>query len=138
MNVFVYGTLMDPATADSVLEEYEFRGDATLEGLSRVAGRYPTLAPGGTTAGRILATTDIESLDQYEGVDRDLYCRLSLPLAGGGTVECYIGDPELLGAPTEWPGTGSFAERVARYCRDQRVVVQSASAGADDTDSGPA
>lgn len=125
MDVFVYGTLTDHATTSAVLDEYEYRCSAELVGLHRVDGRYPTLAPGGTTAGRILVTSDIEALDTYEGVDKDLYVRRAIPRANtADTVACYIGDPAALGAPVEWPGTGPFTEQVARYCTDNSVVVR--------------
>lgn len=129
MEVFVYGTLTDHATASAILDEYEYRGSAELVGLHRVDGRYPTLAPGGTTAGRILATPERDALDAYEGVDRGLYCRQSVPRADGdGTVECYVGDPAALNAPVDWPGEDSFPERVARFCADTHVVVRVNSA----------
>lgn len=125
MDVFVYGTLTDHATTGAVLSEYEYRCSAELVGLHRIDGRYPTLAPGGTTAGRILATPDVEALDEYEGVDRGLYCRQSVPRAdGSGTVACYIGDPDAVRAPVEWPGDGSFQHRVDRYCSQNGVVVR--------------
>jgi gamma-glutamylcyclotransferase (GGCT)/AIG2-like uncharacterized protein YtfP len=94
MDVFVYGTLTDDATARAILDEYDYRGPAELVGLHRIDGRYPTLAPGGRTEGRILSTPDREALDEYEGVDRELYCRVSLPLDrpdADSAVECYIG-----------------------------------------------
>lgn len=125
MDVFVYGTLTDHATTTAVLDEYEYRCPAELVGLHRVDGRYPTLAPGGTTAGRILVTPEVEALDAYEGVDRGLYCRRPLPRADGdGTVACYVGDPEALGAAVEWPGTGPFQRRVDRYYEANDVVVR--------------
>ncbi|MFC7019933.1 MULTISPECIES: gamma-glutamylcyclotransferase family protein [Haloarcula] len=126
MEVFVYGTLTDPATAASVLETYTYRGSATLAGLHRVDGRYPTLAPGGTADGRLLWTPEVTALDAYEGVDRGLYVRVSLPRADttGQRVECYVGDPAALDAPVEWPGTGPFADRVRRVCRSEDVGVR--------------
>ncbi|MDS0261470.1 gamma-glutamylcyclotransferase [Haloarcula sp. S1CR25-12] len=124
MDVFVYGTLTEPSTARRVLDRFAFRGDAELDGLHRVEGRYPTLAPGGTCEGRILRTPDSDALDRYEGVDRGLYCRLAIPLADSGTVECYVGDPSALGASAAWPGSGPFADRVEQYCRSHDVVVE--------------
>lgn len=127
MDVFVYGTLVEPETAGSVLTAFEYDGAATLVGLDRVDGAYPTLAPGGTTDGRLLVTDETATLDRYEGVDRGLYTRVSLPVENGeGTVECYVGDPTALEAPAEWPGTGPFPERVRRYCRDNDVRVRRA------------
>lgn len=125
MDVFVYGTLTDHATTTAVLDEYEYRCPAELVGLHRIDGRYPTLAPGGTTMGRILTTPEIGALDAYEGVDRNLYCRRSLPRAhGNGTVACYIGDPEALEADVDWPGTGPFRECIDRYCDTHDVAVR--------------
>ncbi|MDS0284649.1 gamma-glutamylcyclotransferase family protein [Haloarcula onubensis] len=123
MEVFVYGTLTDPSTAARVLDRYEFRAGATLEGLHRVDGEYPTLAPGGTCDGRILSTVEGDRLDRYEGVDRGLYVRRSLPVDGGGAVECYVGNPAALGVAAEWPGAGSFADRVDRFLETNDVVV---------------
>jgi gamma-glutamylcyclotransferase (GGCT)/AIG2-like uncharacterized protein YtfP len=125
MDVFVYGTLTDHATTGAILDEYEYRGAAELVGLHRVDGRYPTLAPGGTTAGRILATPEIAALDAYEGVDRGLYCRLPIPVADGGdTVQLYVGDPAALNAPVDWPGDGPFSARVERFCDRNGVTVR--------------
>lgn len=128
--VFVYGTLTDRETASAVLDTFEYRGKATLRGLSRADGRYPTLAPGETTDGRLLSTPDIAVLDRYEGVDRGLYVRCAVPAVGGeagpvetDTVDCYVGDPGLLDAPAQWPGDDLFAERVRRYVRDNDVRV---------------
>lgn len=140
MEVFVYGTLTDPEQVARVLSTFEFHGGATLDGLRRVEGEYPTLAPGGAATGRLLETPDIEELDAYEGVERGLYVRVSVPLADGSgasadrereerderdeRVELYVGDPATLGADAEWPGSGSFAERVRRFCRENEVVVR--------------
>ena len=63
MDVFVYGTLTDSGTAASVLSTVEYRGEARLSGLHRVDGEYPTLAPGGSVRGRILATDELDRLD---------------------------------------------------------------------------
>ncbi|PSQ18610.1 gamma-glutamylcyclotransferase [Halobacteriales archaeon QS_8_69_26] len=104
MEVFVYGTLTDPDRARAVLDDgFEFGPDATLVGLRRVEGRYPTLAsptdasrrdgggPGddretGTdepsVEGRILRTDRVGVLDDYEGVDRGLYVRVRVPVHG--------------------------------------------------------
>lgn len=129
VHVFVYGTLTDPERVAEVLDEprdWSFVGDATLHGLQRVDGRYPTLAPGGRVDGRVLETDAIAALDAYEGVDRGLYVRVRVPYAdsdgvgddrgtdsdgvdddrepdGGGvddesgTVAVYVGDPDRLG-----------------------------------------
>lgn len=136
MEVFVYGTLTDPDRAGSVLDEYEYRHAAVLEGLGRVDGAYPTLAPGGRVRGRVLRTDDVATLDAYEGVDRGLYVRVSVPVAADGsagsghgrdtpaTVETYVGDPDALDAPASWPGEETFAERVREYVRSHAVRVR--------------
>lgn len=124
MDVFVYGTLTDPTTAERVLDRYDFRGAAVLDGLHRADGEYPTLLPGRQCRGRLLQTPSVTALDRYEGVDRGLYHRRSLPRPDGGTVECYIGDPDALGVTDEWPGTGTVRDRVDRYIRANDVVVR--------------
>jgi gamma-glutamylcyclotransferase (GGCT)/AIG2-like uncharacterized protein YtfP len=128
MDVFVYGTLTDPAQVARVVSEFEFRGPATLDGLHRVEGEYPTLAPCGEVSGRVLRTTEIEALDAYEGVERGLYVRVSVPWNEERTdreVAVYVGDPDALGADAEWPGDGSFADRVRQFVREEAVVVRS-------------
>ena len=122
MEVFVYGTLTDAATAGRLLDRYEFRGGAEVHGLHRVDGEYPTLVPGGTCEGRILWTPERRALDRYEGVERGLYVRGSVSVDGGGSVECYVGDPSALGVDDDWRGTGPFADRLRRY-RATDVVV---------------
>ncbi|MFC7156101.1 gamma-glutamylcyclotransferase [Halomarina halobia] len=125
MDVFVYGTLADPERADEVLDDYEYLGEATLSGLHRVDGTYPTLAPGGETRGRLLRTADLTALDAYEGVDRRLYTRVRVPSdTRDGSVWAYVGDPEALFAPVEWPSDGPFPERVRDFIRSQPVVVR--------------
>lgn len=132
VDVFVYGTLTDPAQVRRVVSasEFEFRGPATLDGLHRVEGEYPTLAPGGEVAGRVLRTTEIEALDAYEGVERGLYVRVSVPWTDSASaverdeVALYVGDPDALGADAHWPGDGSFAERVRRFVREEDVAVR--------------
>ncbi|UPV75774.1 gamma-glutamylcyclotransferase [Halorussus limi] len=126
--LFVYGTLTDPERVASVVSTYEFLGEATLHGLHRVDGRYPTLAPGGTVSGRVLRTEEIEAIDAYEGVESGLYVRVSVPRDASESdpeVDVYVGDPVALGADAEWPGTGSFPERVRRFVRENEVVVRS-------------
>jgi hypothetical protein len=113
--------------------KFEFRGTATLDGLHRVEGEYPTLAPGGEVSGRILRTPEIETLDAYEGVKSGLYVRVSVPLElpedkkeieSEDDVALYVGDPDALGADADWPGDGTFPERVRRFVREQSVVVR--------------
>ncbi|WP_267641005.1 gamma-glutamylcyclotransferase family protein [Haloarchaeobius amylolyticus] len=133
MDCFVYGTLTDPDRVAEVLDDWTFGPDAVLRGVHRVAGEYPTLAPGGRTTGRILRTDAVDTLDRYEGVDRGLYVRV--PVAwddeaaaaadtGADAVQVYVGDPAELevDAPVAWPGTGSFEERVGRYVAQECTV----------------
>lgn len=139
MLVFVYGTLTEPDRAAEVVGHADYDGAATLWGLHRVEGAYPTLAPGGSVDGRLLRVdaADLPALDAYEGVDRGLYVRVSVPLADGGEaggrpspdrgsdggVETYVGDPAALDAPADWPAPGPFAERVRRYVEREAVRV---------------
>ncbi|MFC3957723.1 gamma-glutamylcyclotransferase family protein [Halovivax cerinus] len=136
---FVYGTLTDPDRVATVLGSDEplgrdavdaiVRGDATLEGLHRVEGEYPTLAPGGRVDGRLLVVDDtgLDALDEYEGVDRGLYARVAVPcshpIVEDERVWTYVGDPERLDADAAWPGDGSFASRVRADLDDRDVVV---------------
>lgn len=117
--VFVYGTLTDPSRADALLDDWGFGADAVLTGCHRVVGRHPTLAPGGRTDGRLLVTPELDVLDAYEGVDAGLYVRVAVPLVGDreptDDAWVYVGDPERLGVPGDWPGDGPFAERVRRH-----------------------
>lgn len=123
MDVFVYGTLTDPSQTRQVLDRFEYRSSARIVGLRRIDGRYPTLAPGDQTEGRILQTDEIDALDEYEGTDRGLYVRVSVP-SERGPVAVYIGDPALLDAPVEWPGEGSFEQRVDTYLSTNDVHVE--------------
>lgn len=113
--VFVYGTLTDRERVDELLDRYELGDRVVLQGLRRVEGQYPTLAPGGECEGRLLETPEIDRLDAYEGVESGLYLRASVPVDDGESADCYVGDPEPLGADAEWPGTGPFDERVRSY-----------------------
>jgi gamma-glutamylcyclotransferase (GGCT)/AIG2-like uncharacterized protein YtfP len=126
--VFVYGTLTESDQVDEVLDDWRFAGRATLEGLARVEGRYPTLAPGGTTDGRLLTTPEVDALDAYERVDDGLYVRASVPvdppLSGHEEAVLYVGDPDRLDAPGTWPGEGPFPDRVRRVLADRDVVVR--------------
>jgi len=126
MDLFVYGTLTEPERVASVVDAFVFVGAAVLTGCHPVAGRYPTLAPGGETAGRLLRTEEIDALDAYEGVDEGLYVRVSVPRTDGGTAAVYVGDPAALGVedPVDWPGPGPFAERVRRYFDAETVTVR--------------
>lgn len=126
MDVFVYGTLLDPHRALAVVPGATFGEAATLDGLHVVEGRYPTLAPGGSVDGQLLRTDDVASLDAYEGVDDGLYVRGTVPADDGREVQVYVGDPARLdpAEPVEWPGDGSLSERVDRYLSDADVVVR--------------
>jgi len=117
MDVFVYGTLTDPNRARAVVDDARFRGAARLVGLHVVEGHYPTLAPGGSATGRILRTDHVAALHAYEGVAAGLYVRVTVPCDDGSTVQTYVGDPTRLGVAEEvdWPGAGSFADRVRAY-----------------------
>lgn len=122
--VFVYGTLTDPERAGAVLDDWRDHGPAVLEGCHRVDGRYPTLTPGGSVAGRLLVTDELDRLDAYEGVADGLYVRVPVPVRDGGTVWVYVGDPHRLDAPADWPGDGPFAERVRDYVASGSAVVR--------------
>ena len=126
MDVFVYGTLLDPHQALAVVPDATFGPDATLLGLHAVEGEYPTLAPGGEVEGQLIATEQMDALDRYEGVDDGLYVRVTVPTDDGGAVEVYVGDPDRLDSeePIEWPGDGSLPERVERYVDEAGVVVR--------------
>lgn len=127
MDVFVYGTLTDPDRAASVLETFTYRDDAVLCGLHRVAGTYPTLAPGGSVRGRLLSTPDVAALDEYEGIERGLYVRVSVPFeTDDETAAVYAGDPDALDADASWPDSGSFRERVERFVHENPVRVRRA------------
>jgi len=141
VSLIVYGTLTDGDRVDGLLAEWSFGPDAVLEGLHRIEGRYPTLAPGGRVTGRILHTPEVDELDRYEGVESGLYVRVPVPVEGAGGepgtvgdgVHVYVGDPDRLGvgADVEWPGAGSFEERVRTYIRDRDVVVRVENSGED-------
>lgn len=126
MNVFVYGTLTDPDRAGELLDSFTLGPAATLDGCHRVDGAYPTLAPGGETEGRILSTPNVRALDAYEGVERDLYVRASVP-GPDGQCAVYVGDPDRLDADATWPGEGAFADRVTRYLHEHDVRVRAAA-----------
>ncbi|WP_254761792.1 gamma-glutamylcyclotransferase family protein [Natrinema marinum] len=136
MLVFVYGTLIEPERVATVLERDPadaadaFAGRATLEGLCRVAGRYPTLVPGGSADGRLLAIdeTGLATLDEYEGVDTGLYVRVAVPIASSGPADrcfVYVGEPKRLGVDATWPGDGAFRDRVRQVVSRTDVVVRS-------------
>jgi gamma-glutamylaminecyclotransferase len=120
---FVYGTLTDRSQVETLLDRFALGPEATLQGLHRIEGRYPTLAPGGNVEGRVLETPEIDRLDAYECVESGLYIRVSVPVADGDSAECYVGDPDLLEADTEWPGAGPFEQRVRSYLDGHEVEL---------------
>lgn len=131
MNVFVYGTLTEPDRVGEVVSSYVFVGPAVLRGMHAVEGRYPTLAPGGEVAGRLLRTAEIDALDAYEGVDRGLYVRVTVPSdedsdGEGDETAVYVGDPDLLEVreTVEWPGDGPLRDRVVEFVRRNEVCIE--------------
>ena len=128
MDVFAYGTLTEPDRVADLVDSFVFVGSATLDGLRLVEGRYPTLAPGGETAGRLLRTDAVGALDAYEGVDDGPYVRETVPLDAPDdhpqTAAVYVGDPGRLGADATWPGEGAFAERVRSTLAERDVRVR--------------
>jgi len=134
MVVFVYGTLTEGDRVATVLgddADSEFVGRAPLEGLHRVDGRYPTLVPGGSVDGRLLAVDDtgLERLDHYEGVEAELYVRVAVPVtgaAGTASERCwvYVGDPDQLGVDATWPGRGALRDRVRTHVSRSDAVVR--------------
>ena len=128
MDVFVYGTLTEPDAVADVADSFVFVGPATLTGLRLVEGRYPTLAPGGETAGRLLRTEEVGALDAYEDVDGGLYVRETVPLDAPAdypeTAAVYVGDPARLDADATWPGDGPFADRVRAVLDEREVRVR--------------
>ena len=128
MDVFVYGTLTEPDAVAKVADSFVFVGPATLTGLRLVEGRYPTLAPGGETAGRLLRTEEIDALDAYEDVDGGLYVRETVPLDAPAdypeAAAVYVGDPDRLDADATWPGAGPFGGRVRSVLDDRDVRVR--------------
>ncbi len=152
--VFVYGTLTDDEQVSRLYETYQFIGRAICQGLSRVSGTYPTLVPGGRVDGRLLTVPDLGRLDAYEGVDRGLYSRFTVPVVESETVTAerqrdteprtgptdqspdeivseaavYIGEPRRLDAvgadKNPWPGSGPFDDRVGTYLQTKSVVVK--------------
>jgi len=128
MDIFVYGALTEPERVAAVADSFVFVGPATLDGLRLVEGRYPTLAPGGETAGRLLRTEAVDAIDAYEGVEGGLYVRETVPLDAPDdypeAAAVYVGDPDRLDANATWPGSGPFAERVAASLERADVRVR--------------
>ncbi|MES3161825.1 MAG: gamma-glutamylcyclotransferase [Halorubrum sp.] len=128
MDIFVYGTLTEPNRVSDLLDSFVFVGPATLSGLRLVEGRYPTLAPSGETAGRLLRTEEVDTLDGYERVDEGLYVRVAVPLDASDAypdeATVYVGDPDRLDADAAWPGDGPFRDRVTEYLSTENVRVR--------------
>lgn len=122
---FVYGTLTNEDRVASVLKTWRFGDDGLLRGFKRAEGRYPTLVPGGTTTGRFLWTPDQERFDAYESVSTGLYSRFDVPVVDNGSAIVYIGRPGRLGVSDEWPGNGSFEDRVQTYIETEAVEIES-------------
>ena len=95
MDVLVYGTLTDRDRRAAVLGDGGSSSPPRRDGLHRVEGRYPTLAPGGAVGGRPLRTDRVGALDRHERVEDGLYVRVSVPRTGprGGREAVYVGDP---------------------------------------------
>ena len=127
---FVYGTLTDSARVEAVVGPADAAqlGPARLDGLHRVDGDYPTLAPGGSVEGCLLAIDDpaLDAIDEYEGVDRGLYVRVPVsclhPDVDTDRVWTFVGEPSRMDADAEWPGAGPFESRVRDELVDCTVV----------------
>ncbi|ELY52937.1 gamma-glutamylcyclotransferase family protein [Natronolimnohabitans innermongolicus] len=128
MQLFVYGTLTDPTRVEALLEETDataaFEGSATLEGLERVEGRYPTLVPApdadpeSSVEGQILTVDEaaLERFDRYEGVDQGLYVRVAVPTTDERKLWTYVGDPDRLGVDaSDWATDDHFRDAIRRY-----------------------
>ncbi|MEA1930373.1 MAG: gamma-glutamylcyclotransferase family protein [Euryarchaeota archaeon] len=143
--VFVYGTLTDREQVSALLTEFTFGPSAVCHGLQRVDGRYPTLVPGGEVTGRLLSTPELDQLDRYEGVDRGLYCRVTVPLRSARSSETnvldqndadhsafdveavavYVGEPSKIGVEPDvgWPDADSFTRSVRAYLETRPVRI---------------
>ncbi|ADQ68276.1 aig2-like family protein [Halogeometricum borinquense DSM 11551] len=133
---FVYGTLTDAERVDSLLDDWSYGPTVELDGLHRVEGRYPTLAPGGSVHGRILRTDDVATLDEYEGVASGLYIRVEVPRDDGGEAFVYVGDAARLDADAEWPGSGPLRTRVTQYLDANRAIIKPIESGDDKRQTG--
>jgi gamma-glutamylcyclotransferase (GGCT)/AIG2-like uncharacterized protein YtfP len=142
--VFVYGTLTDRGQVSTLLDKYTFGPPAVCHGFRRVDGQYPTLVPGDQVAGRLVATPEIDRLDRYEGVDRGLYCRHSVPFVSASarvgndetrmdkstfvvdTAAVYVGDPSRVGVSedVDWAESGPFDQVVADYIEANEVYIE--------------
>lgn len=107
---------------------------------------------GPTVAGRLLRTDEVDALDAYEGVGSGLYVRATVPVVDEGGVGragdavadgpgatgepspveeaiVYVGDPERLGANAEWPGEGTFRDRVSATLAEHPVRIRTLPSG---------
>jgi gamma-glutamylcyclotransferase (GGCT)/AIG2-like uncharacterized protein YtfP len=116
-NLFVYGTLVEPAQRHRVLGRSCPVVPAILKGYQRREGRYPYVVPvaGHSVPGRImcqLGKEDFAKLDDYEvvnpvwceGAMRRLYRReLTDALTRAGVaVRCWVFMPNLRDWPASW------------------------------------
>ena len=100
INLFVYGTLIDPRRVKALIGHQLARVEATLEGFERIDPRigYPYILPkpGASVSGFLLANIDAASLhrlDEYEA-EGDLYVRQEVEvLVAGRSVRAmtYVG-----------------------------------------------
>jgi gamma-glutamylcyclotransferase (GGCT)/AIG2-like uncharacterized protein YtfP len=97
--LFVYGTLVYPATRERVLHHPVEAVAARLPGYRTGRRRYPYIAPkrGAETRGFILrglSEHDFELLDEYEEVPR-LYTRGQVEVidSEGAAIRCWVYKP---------------------------------------------
>jgi|YelNatPaOPRAMG01_1025707.scaffolds.fasta_scaffold06678_9 gamma-glutamylcyclotransferase (GGCT)/AIG2-like uncharacterized protein YtfP len=101
--LFVYGTLVEPATRERILGRRVEAVAALLPGYRRGRSRhfYIVREPEATTAGMLLSglsERDFAILDEYEGVPR-LYLRERVEvISAGATVSAWVY------LPTGWAG----------------------------------
>ena len=117
VNLFVYGTLLDPKMRRAVIGRSCRTRAATLVGYARREGRYPYLAPDAAacTAGQLLLRltgAELARLDDYEGVApsliegaaRRLYARTAVEVicADGRPTCCWVYHANLAEWPPSW------------------------------------
>jgi gamma-glutamylcyclotransferase (GGCT)/AIG2-like uncharacterized protein YtfP len=116
-DLFVYGTLTDPAERQQILGHPSTLVPASLRGYRRRDGRYPYLvkADGNEVRGSIvrdLGDEDFARLDAYEVVNakfvagalRRLYRRKSVEVVtvAGLTLQCWAYMADLAEWPRDW------------------------------------
>jgi gamma-glutamylcyclotransferase (GGCT)/AIG2-like uncharacterized protein YtfP len=116
-DLFVYGTLGDPAHRRRVLGRSGSAIEASLENYARRDGKYPYLvrAEGKQVRGLILrglGQEDFARLDGYEvvtarwfaGATRRLYLRelVDVVAGDGRSVRCWVYTPNLADWPAGW------------------------------------